>query len=100
MKNNFKPDLRVFKPGKGKKFPHHTQKCVTCKRHLHRPEAICNFCGTCQRCETLNPDKFGNHCIHCNNFIEQGRYDKSAHFLIINHGLETPFLEPQEPKHI
>ena len=95
MKN--KPDMRVFKPGKNKKFPHHTNKCLVCNRPFHRQEAICNFCGSCQRCETINPDIFGNNCIHCGNFIDQGRYNTSAAIHTVIHAPVLPFLEPQDP---
>lgn len=100
MKNKDKIDFTVHKPHPSKGFPHHTRRCVACMRPFHRKEAVCSFCGTCQRCETITTDKFGNFCFHCQNFIEQPRYDGSGLSAVIHHvpQHQVDDLEPHKPK--
>jgi hypothetical protein len=52
-----------------------TEACVVCKKIFHRPETICNRCGTCQFCGGLAQDRYSNTCYQCGNHIDQPRYD-------------------------
>lgn len=98
MKNSDKIDLRVFKPHPDKKFPTHTRRCVACNQPFTYPEATCFRCGTCQHCETITTDRFGNECIHCHNSIDKARHGEADAVMVIHHSPSHETDDHFEPR--
>lgn len=80
MKSNDPKHDKPLKKKKGMTF-----RCVVCNLPFGRLEVTCRRCQSCQGCLEMVNDPNSNYCPHCDNYLDQSRYDEMGQMMNILH---------------